>query len=165
MLKESSLQNQGKKNQSSSWERLGFTHLPWLMLTLLTLSACMAVFVSVSITWSLWSTTSPWEGKETMVCDHGFTVSVHQNDYAIINRDRTVSISQHGKTLLQVDQACWRSLGPQLWVTLHLWQFIYRVSVMGERDSTNPVGERATGEPHLWARVNTSEMLLRAGTK
>jgi len=51
------------ENQGSSREGLGFTHLPWLMLTLLTLSACMAVFVRVSITWSLWSTTSPWEGK------------------------------------------------------------------------------------------------------
>lgn len=39
----------------------GVTHLPWLMLTLLILLAKMAVFVSVSITWSLCRTTSPWE--------------------------------------------------------------------------------------------------------
>lgn len=39
----------------------GVTHLPWLMLTLLILLARMAVFVNVSITWSLCRTTSPWE--------------------------------------------------------------------------------------------------------
>lgn len=45
-----------KQNQHKQLPGLGlhgFTHLPWLMLMLLTLSARMAVFVSVSITWSL----------------------------------------------------------------------------------------------------------------
>lgn len=36
-------------------------HLPWLMFILFTRSALRAVLVSVSITWSLCSTTSPWE--------------------------------------------------------------------------------------------------------
>lgn len=38
-------------------------HLPWLMLILFTRSALRAVLVSVSITWSLCSTTSPWEAQ------------------------------------------------------------------------------------------------------
>lgn len=50
--------------------------LPWLMLTLLTLSACMAVFVSVSITWSLWSTTSPWEERNNGLWSWLYSVSI-----------------------------------------------------------------------------------------
>jgi len=44
-------------------------------------------------------------GKEMVVYGHGFTVLLHQNDYAVINRDRAISIGQRGKTPLQAGQA------------------------------------------------------------
>lgn len=43
--------------------RPSLPHLPWLMLMLSTQSALRAVLVSVSITWSLCSTTSPFQAQ------------------------------------------------------------------------------------------------------
>lgn len=70
----------------------GVTHLPWLMLTLLILLARMAVFVSVSITWSLCRTTSPWEENPRFRIMA--LVSLHQNYPAV--RDRGQGQHQRG---------------------------------------------------------------------
>lgn len=86
-----------------------------------------------------------------VVYGRGFTVSVHQNDDAVINRDRTLSAGQHGKNASP--SGPWfggdlRGLCCGSRCTEGSW-FIYRVSINGGKDSTNPVSDQVTGEPHL----------------
>lgn len=71
----------------------GATHLPWLMLTLLILLARMAVFVSVSITWSLCRTTSPWE--ESPCFRIVALVSLYQNYPAVRDRGQGQHQNKH----------------------------------------------------------------------
>lgn len=72
-----------------------------------------------------------------------YSVCLPKSDYVVINRDRTISIGQHGKATLQ---AWWRS--QHTYGSL----FIYKGSVMGTRDSPGTPGEQGPGDPHPWAQ-------------